>query len=35
LEEKAVAMIPKTSADYEKYAAVVRRMKAGEKIWEK
>jgi len=35
MEEKALAMIPKSSADYEKYAAVLRRMKAGEKIWEK
>jgi thioredoxin-related protein len=35
LEEKVLAMIPKSSADYEKYAVVLRRMKAGEKIWEK
>lgn len=35
LEEKVVAMIPKSNADNEKFAAVVNRMKAGEKIWEK
>lgn len=35
LEEKVVAMIPKSSADYERYNAVVKQMKARERIWEK
>lgn len=35
MEEKVVAMIPKDHADVARYGDVVKRMKAGEKIWEK
>jgi len=35
MEEKALALIEKSSADYGNYEKVLNRMKAGEKIWEK
>lgn len=35
MEEKVLAMIPKSSEDYVNYEKVVKRMKAGEKIWGK
>lgn len=35
LEKKALELIDKSSFDHEKYLMVIKRMKAGEKIWEK
>ena len=35
LEEKVLSMIPPSTTDYPNYEKVLKRMKAGEKIWEK